>query len=311
MINTLTLNPAVDRILCLDRMVKNSTNRILKSDIAVGGKGTHVSMNLSLMGRPNRAFGLAGGEAGRFIVDSLACCGVEPHFVHSGSYETRTNYLLIEEQDHSCTIIAEKGETPPEEDTAGLIEKMKALIRPGDSLVLSGDIGNYPAPFIYDHILGSLQVTDLRIYLDAGGKTLKQGLTHSPYLIKPNLEEFSELSGREIRSVAEIVAAMERLDDYGIQIIAVTLGGSGAVVKMPGGIYRTSPPEVKVVNTIGCGDVFLAGMIFALDRNWAAEKMLKFATAVSAASAESPLSAGFNAGRARELIEFTRVSKIR
>ena len=59
MINTVTLNPAVDRILYLNRVQKNITNRTRSGVKTVGGKGTHVSMNLAILGIPSRAFGLA------------------------------------------------------------------------------------------------------------------------------------------------------------------------------------------------------------------------------------------------------------
>ena len=40
MINTLTLNPAVDRILHLEALHKNTINRVRRTDTTVGGKGT-------------------------------------------------------------------------------------------------------------------------------------------------------------------------------------------------------------------------------------------------------------------------------
>ena len=51
MINTLTLNPAIDKILYVDRFVKNVTTRIIEQKETLGGKGTHVSLNLSFMGK--------------------------------------------------------------------------------------------------------------------------------------------------------------------------------------------------------------------------------------------------------------------
>ena len=68
MINTVTLNPAVDRILYLNRVQKNITNRTRSGVKTVGGKGTHVSMNLAILGIPSRAFGLAYGETGQYIL---------------------------------------------------------------------------------------------------------------------------------------------------------------------------------------------------------------------------------------------------
>ena len=65
MINTITLNPAIDVIIYLDRFVRNITNRIQSTAVTMGGKGTHVSMNLKLMGSSSRAFGFGFGATGR------------------------------------------------------------------------------------------------------------------------------------------------------------------------------------------------------------------------------------------------------
>ena len=40
MINTVTVNPAIDRIVYLDRFVRNITNRIRATKDTMGGKGT-------------------------------------------------------------------------------------------------------------------------------------------------------------------------------------------------------------------------------------------------------------------------------
>ncbi len=309
MINTLTLNPAVDKILHLEALQKNTTNRVLRTDTAVGGKGTHVSMNLRLMGRASRAFGLAGGAGGRYVIDSLTRWGVEPHFIYNPGWESRTNYLLVEE-DGQCTLIAEKGESPPEKDIAALIKKMESLIGPGETLVLSGDISNCPDPLIYNRMLAALREKELKVVLDAGGETLREALAWPPYLIKPNLDELSALLGRTLRSVDDVVEAVQELSRYQIEIIAVTLGSAGAVLRTEAGIYQATPPAIKVKNTIGCGDSFLAGLLHGLAESWPLERALQWATAVSAASAESALSVGFEAGRAEALMQHVKAKKI-
>lgn len=66
MINTTTLNLAIDHIIYLNRFVRDITNRIRATQITMGGKGTHVSLNLKLMNSPSRAFGF--GVTGKQII---------------------------------------------------------------------------------------------------------------------------------------------------------------------------------------------------------------------------------------------------
>lgn len=310
MINTLTLNPAVDRILYLDQVKKNTTNRVRSQVDTVGGKGTHVSMNLSLLEVKSRAFGLAYGATGKAIADMMTGWGVQPRFVMRKEHLSRTNYLLVEDT-KECTLIAEKGVTPSGEDTEELVARMKAEIQPGDYLVLSGDASNYPDPFIYNRITRELRDKRLRVFLDSSGETLRKGLLDNPFLIKPNLEELSALCGREISSDRDVVEAIRRLDDrYQIQVVAVSLGGDGAIVRMPQGIFKTFPPDVEVFNTIGCGDCFLAGLLCGFQRELPPVEILRLATAVSSATAASPLSVGFDKELADSLIPLCLVEQI-
>ena len=93
MIHTLTLNPAIDRILYLNELEKNVTNRVKKTTDTIGGKGTHVSINLKLLGQDNNAFGICHGENGRQVIQMLSDYGIDVRFNHymEDNKETRTN----------------------------------------------------------------------------------------------------------------------------------------------------------------------------------------------------------------------------
>ncbi|MBC8536909.1 1-phosphofructokinase family hexose kinase [Feifania hominis] len=309
MINTVTLNPAVDRILYLNRVQKNITNRTRSGVKTVGGKGTHVSMNLAILGIPSRAFGLAYGETGQYILRELEACGVETRFVYSPDRESRTNTLLIED-DHTCTTIAERGVTPTDSEIAALVSELRNAVADGDSLVLSGDASNFPDPTIYNRICRELRGRRLRVFLDASGETLREGLRESPYLIKPNLDELSALCGRSLESDGDVLSAIEDLAPYRIEVVAVSLGARGAIVKTPEGVFRAHPPEVEVCNTVGCGDCFLSGLLYGLESRLTSAQALAFATAVSSATAASPLSVGFDRGYAERLLPLCRVERL-
>ena len=313
MIHTLTLNPAIDRILYLSRFDKNITNRIQKTVDTIGGKGTHVSINLKILGKENTAFGISHGKSGQKVINMLNEYGIEVRFKHydDGSRETRTNYLIIEDTG-DCTIAAERGVTLKTEELNELLEDMKATIQPGDYLIFSGDASNSPDPSVYNKILEMFRDRDLKFFLDTSVKSLKECIRETPYMIKPNLDELSTLAGHPIaEDDASIVEAIESLDSYNVPIIAVSLGGDGSIVKAPEGYYRVHPPKVNVQNTIGCGDCFLSGFVYGLSEGYSIEDTIRIATAVSAATAESKLSAGYDLERAKELKEQVTIEKIK
>ena len=310
MINTLTLNPAIDNIIYLNRFVRNITNRIQSKAVTMGGKGTHVSMNLRVMGTPSRAFGFGFGRNGRRIIEMLEADGVLPRFVYSEEGESRDNYLLVERDTKDSTLVSDRGPQPTQAQTAELQRLLEAEVEAGDLFALSGDTSNFPDPFIYSHLMDRLSDKRLKVFLDASGESLRQGVAQGPYLVKPNREELAELTGRALNSDRDVLSAIAALDRYSIEVFAVTMGGGGSIVRAGDSLYRIQPPEVDVYNTVGCGDCFMAGMLHATENAMPMEEALAFATACSAATAESPLSVGFDLGRAKALLGAVSIRKI-
>jgi 1-phosphofructokinase family hexose kinase len=311
LINTLTLNPAIDKVLYLEKLEKNITNRIQDTAEVIGGKGTHVSINLNILGENSKAFGISHGKTGQRIIDALAQFGVDVRFIHRATPNSRTNYLLVEETG-DCTIIAEKGVQLSNCDLQDILFCMKNEIQTNDYLVLSGDASNSPDSTVYNEILTELKDKKLKIFLDTSGESLKQCITESPFLIKPNLDELSTLCNRALTcDENDIISAIDSLAPYNIEIIAVSLGSAGSIIKTSDGIFKATPPDIRVINTIGCGDSFLSGLIYGIHNKLATIDMIQLATAVSAATAESSLSVGFKRKRALELISSVKVDKIR
>lgn len=309
MINSLTLNPAIDKILYLDAIERNVTNRVRRQSTGIGGKGTHVSMTLCQMGLESQAFGLARGDAGRFIAAALEDWGVKTCFVFREQGQSRTNYILIE-NDGSCTTVAERGVELEASDLDELLAYMDKDIRPGDVLVLSGDASNSPDPFVYNHIMGHLAYKNLRVFLDASGETLRKGLERGPFLIKPNQDELEFLCGFPVSGDEDVIRGIRSLDSFGVEVVAVSLGGRGSLVRFGGEYYRAVPPKVEVSNTVGCGDSFLAALLYGYETGLSHAEKLRWATAVSAAAAAFPMSVGFDMAFAAALTEHCRVERI-
>lgn len=312
MICTLTINPAVDKLLFIPELNRDNTNRIKRIETVLGGKGTHVSTNLSILGCENRAYGIGYGKTGKVIEHILEDNGVQVAFFHSDEGESRTNYALIEDT-NTCTLITEKGKTVPSEICNELITYMMDTLQDGDYLVLSGDASNTEIPFIYNVIIDEIgkRELDVRVFLDTSSENLVRGLEQRPFLVKPNEDELSQVMGRPMETDEDILEGIEEISSKGIPCVAVSRGSRGSMVKYGGEVYKVYPLEVNVVNTIGCGDAFLSGLVYGFEKGMDFPDILKLAAGVSAATAESDLTVGFDPVRAGELKKLVKLEKLK
>ncbi len=312
MIYTVTLNPAVDKILFLDEFHRSKTTRLTRSLESIGGKGTHVSINLKLQGVQSTALGIALGENGRKIIRMLESWGIEDRFLQYDfpGMESRTNYEIVENAGRVCTMLTERGPILPKHITDDLLHQIEELVRAGDILVLTGDASNVEDVAIYSKLTTAGQKLGAKVCLDASGPYLREGLKSNPYLIKPNLEELSCVSGKDLKTEADIVTAMRSLADSRISIIAMTWGGNGAIIKWGADFYRVRPIQVETVNEGGCGDAFLSAIIAGLDQDRPIEETLKIAAAISAAAAETEITAGYDPQRAEALLSRAIVERM-
>ena len=299
-IYTVTLNPAVDRVLYLKEYIPEITNRLTGTKDCVGGKGTHVSQNLKLLGLDNTALGIVHGETGSRLVKMLESDGIDTRFEHHDNGNTRTNYLLIEAVGKS-TCLSEKGVILSDDDIEAFINGLREMISDDDYLVLSGDASNCPDPYVYNKIINALSDKKIKVFLDASGETLKKCVEGRPFMIKPNEDELESLTGIAVKDEDSLKKAVLSLEKYGISVIAVSLGGRGSIVYTAEKFYRVQAPKINVFNTIGCGDCFLSGLIYGFYKNLDIKQTLEIATAAYAATAESDLSVGFDMQRFEEL----------
>jgi 1-phosphofructokinase family hexose kinase len=312
LIFTITLNPAIDKILFLDEFQRSRTNRLTQTLETIGGKGTHVSINLKLQAVQSIALGIALGENGKKIVKLMEDWGVQVQFLHYdlAGKESRTNYEIVEKTGHICSMLTERGPILPACITSDLLNQIRGLLNAGDMLVLTGDASNVEDSTIYSRLTLVAKELGAKVFLDASGNYFKEGLKSGPFLIKPNFEELCFIAGRDLKTEAEIVSAMLNLDRFNIPMIAMTWGRNGAIVKYERDFFRVYPIKVDAVNESGCGDAFLSAIIAGIENNMNIEETLKSAAAVAAAAAESESTVGFEPIRAAHLKEMAVVVKI-
>ena len=96
-------------------------------------------------------------------------------------------------------------------------------------MVLAGSLPKGAPQETYRVWTSACKNAGARVFLDADGALLAEGLKAAPYLIKPNDDELSRLAGRKLETIEELTAEGQKLLENGIERVVISLGGRGAL----------------------------------------------------------------------------------
>ncbi len=262
MIYTVTLNPAIDYFMDISAIKSGQTNRSASEEIRLGGKGINVSRILAQLGHKSVALGFTAGFTGDYLEKELKKSGIDTDFTVLEMGFTRINIKL----NFANTEINATG---PDIDPKALSDLLKKInkLSDGDTLVLSGSIPRGLSSDIYEQILINLSGRSICVIVDASGRSLEQTLKYRPFLVKPNIFELQEISGKILSDDSDIISAALDLKAKGAENVLVSLGAKGAVLIDRGSvIHRAAAIGGEVDSTVGCGDSMVAGFIAGADQ---------------------------------------------
>ena len=281
MIVTVTMNPAIDKTVEIERLRHGGLNRIQKVEYDAGGKGINVSKTIRELGGKSVAMGFLAGNSGKTIANVLGEKGIENDFVWVEG-ETRTN-TKVYEKDGTLTELNEPGPAVTEAAVEKLLEKLEEYAGKDTLFVLSGSIPDGVPKDIYARITRRVHEKGSRVLVDADGELFRIALEARPDMIKPNRVELEELFGLAADACdEELWKAARSLQNQGIETIAVSMGKEGAMFFI--GEYQAKCPalSVKIHSTVGAGDAMVAALAYAWEQKNEKEKMVRMCMAVSA-----------------------------
>jgi 1-phosphofructokinase len=264
MITTVTLNPAIDKVVEISRLVPGQVHRVSHQVVSLGGKSINVARILTGLNNPTKAICFLGKTNYEEIVmlskeDQIP---LEPIMLDG---LTRTNVKVVEpDEAYRTTDINEMGfevsEARLEEMTAVILKHGEA----SDYIVLSGSLPRGVGVDYYKQIALKLK-EKTKVVIDADGEILMKGMEGAPFMIKPNIHELEAAVGKTIDSEAMIVeVCRELIQTYGLTYILVSRGEDGSVLVGAEIVLSAEVIPVKVLSTVGAGDSMLAGMLYGL-----------------------------------------------
>ncbi len=292
MIATVTLNPSLDLTLTVDRLVVDDVIRMRGMRKDPGGKGINVSRVVNTLGGATIAYGFIGGHEGGALSVLLAEEGILTSFVAIDG-DTRINVIVSERESGTQTRINAEGPRVKVEDLDKLRErlwKMGGVYCAARFMVFAGSIPPGLPRTTYRDLIEDAQERGIKAVLDADGDALKQGVKAKPFMVKPNTYELERLVGRELKGAGEneVIQAAKEVHELGVEVVAVTRGKGRAVLVTNNKIYMGTPPTIRLVNSVGSGDSFIAAFLLALLHGEGFEEAFRWGLAAGAATAMTP-----------------------
>jgi 6-phosphofructokinase 2 len=287
MIYTVTLNPILDRIVEVEELIYDDVNMVVEEQKYPGGKGIDVSRVIKELGGQSIAMGFVGGYNGLEIVGRLVNEGIICDFtkIHN---ETRAQITIFQRKKKVQTLLGTLCPAISQIEVDEFFRKVQEI--PANSyVVITGNIPQGMSDSFYAQLITTLKERDIKVILDTDEEALKRGVNAGPYIIKPNIHEFSRLLETNVSEIEDIIKYARPYEDK-IKYIVVSMGAKGVVGISKEGNYHVIPPKINVRSSTGTGDSLVAGIIFALSENAPFEDALALGVACGTASALNPRS---------------------
>ncbi|MEV6416780.1 carbohydrate kinase family protein [Kribbella sp. NPDC051718] len=251
--------------------------------MGVGGCGTNAAITLGRIGaRPTLTANVGDDDWGRSAVASLVDEGVD---VSAISYDPDTPThltLIIVSGDGERTMIGHRGSSArvgPWQPLDRAIAGSHALLVSGYALFGEERAAQAIKAIHRSALLGIPVILDLPTDLPTGIQDLASGLLSEVRVLVVGGREISDLTG-----IPNPSAAAESLATATLTVIA-TLGAEGAIAIGPEGQVRTTGHQVRVLDTTGSGDAFVAAFTASWLEGLALADAVALANAFGAAAA--------------------------
>ena len=282
MILSVSLNPAVDRTLFVERLDGSAILSVQSSTRDAAGKGVNVARTVHKLGGEVRCLGFLGGTSGSYIRDVLDSEGIDHAFTPI-EQPTRENVKVVAD-DGQHIEYNEIGPHISDAELGAFKDAFYAQVKANDLVILSGSIPPGVPIGIYGELIDYCNRIKVATILDAAGDLFADALRHGPTIVKPNRHELEQYAHRELSTIREFASVAKKMQSYGIRDILVSLGSEGSILVRGDTTYRVAGLALDVKSAVGAGDAMVAGYAVAFRQFDAITDRLRYASAVAAAS---------------------------
>ena len=227
--------------------------------LSLGGVGRNIAHNLSLLGTDVRLLTAFGDDIhGQKIAASCAELGIDASHALRIPGGITSTYLYIAGPDGDMSMALSDMEICKRISPAYLASNLSLLQNaqvvvtdtniPEESLIYLAE--NVTAPLFCDPV-STIKAEKIRPIL------------HKIHTLKPNRLEAELLSGISIRSRDDVAKAAQVLLDQGVRRLFISMGADGVYAATKQEQLWLANLPGHMVNTTGCGDAFMAALVWA------------------------------------------------
>lgn len=254
-----------------------------KVSLSLGGVGRNIAHNLALMGADVHLLTAFGQDVyGQKISSSCAELGIDAtHALKVADMPTST-YLYVAQPDGEMAIalsdmqVCEKITPAYLAGNLSTLQNARVVVAdtniPAESLIYLAENCNTP---LFCDPVSTIKAEKLLPILDR------------IHTLKPNRLEAELLSGIKISTKEDVEKAAQALLDKGIQRVFLSMGAEGVYVATQNEKLWRKNLSGKPVSTTGCGDAFMAALVWAYLENLSLEQTVLAGLAAGAIAAES------------------------
>lgn len=286
MILIVTLNPLLERRYSCTKIQNGKINRNGNLTLAAGGKGLNVSRQLKKLDLKSFNYIFSGGSNGKILREILKAEGLEFSSVQTKS-ETREAAVIISSEDKSITTVFTNNPNISPDETDEFKLKLEKMIQNCEIVIFAGSSPSEATDSIIPFGIQTANKYDKVSVCDTYGRNLLQCIEASPTILHNNFTELKDSLSVNLEDENTAIDFLNYLYKKNIKRSFITNGDKTFYASNFNYVYKIYPPKINSVDSTGCGDSFVAGLVYSWIRQDVFDKSLRFSTALAASNAKS------------------------
>lgn len=227
--------------------------------VSLGGVGRNIAHNLSLMGTEVKMLTAYGDDInGERVAASCSELGIDMSNALKIPGGNTSTYLYLTDPAGEMALAVSDMEIC-NQITPAYLEANQSLLRNAQAVVADCNIPAESLRWLAENL-------EVPLFVDPVSTTKAEKLRpilHKIHTLKPNKLEAELLSGIPIHNEADVEMAADKLLSTGLRRIFISLGADGVYAASHTGSCWLDNIPGSLVNTTGCGDAFMAALVWA------------------------------------------------